>query len=74
MVRTLYMIRSLFYLFGGPTAFFLYFASGLVELRAGLAIELFDAVLELVGGVLGLTFHFATSFARPLIGAFLIGG
>ena len=67
------MSRSLFYFISGAITLIPYFASGLVELRAGLAIEHLDPVLELIGCVRGLALHFATPFACLFVGALLLG-
>ena len=66
-------IDGLFYLLGGSMGFFLDFASGLIELRSRLAIELLSSMFDLFGSPLRLVLQFAAGFACSFVGLLLIG-
>jgi hypothetical protein len=72
-VFTLYAIGPLFDFLGSAVRFFFYLAAGCIELRSGLAVELFDAALDFLGRVFGLVFDLTAGFARSLVGMLLIG-
>jgi len=72
LIFTLYLLCSLFHFFGRTMALLLNLASGLVELGTGLAVELFDAMLDLLGCMLGLALHFTAGFAGPFLGSLFI--
>jgi hypothetical protein len=73
-VFTLNLLRPLFNFFGRAMGFFLYLTAGRVELRSGLAIQLFHTALDFLGRVFGLMFDLTAGFARFLVGMLLVRG